>query len=58
MKNDHISEISILMCVYGEDNPQYLDKALESIKIQSGFFYELIIVEDGIFVRFDSGTNH
>ncbi len=48
MQLDYSSEISILMCVYKEDNPQYLDKALESIKVQTGFFYELIIVEDGI----------
>ena len=48
MQLNYLGEISILMCVYRGDNPQYLDKALESVKIQSGFFYELIIVEDGI----------
>ena len=48
MQFNYLGEISILMCVYREDNPQYLDKALESVKIQSGFFYEVIIVEDGI----------
>ena len=48
MKKDNPSEISILMCTYKEDNPKYLAKALESLKEQSDFFYELIIVEDGI----------
>ncbi len=48
MKNDYISEISILMCIYKEDNPKYLIKALESLRVQSTFFYELIIVQDGI----------
>ena len=48
MQLDYLSEISILMCVYKEDNPKYLDEALESVRLQSWFFYELIIVEDGI----------
>jgi len=47
MTNDYISEISILMCIYKEDNPKYLIKALESLRVQSTFFYELIIVKDG-----------
>ena len=48
MKINYRSEISILMCVYKEDNPEYLDKALDSLKEQTAFFYELIIVQDGI----------
>lgn len=48
MKRENLIEISILMCIYKEDNPNYLVKALESLKKQSTFFYELIIVEDGI----------
>ena len=47
MKNDYISEISILMCIYKEDNPKYLINALDSLRVQSSFFYELIIVQDG-----------
>ena len=47
MKLDSISEISILMCIYKEDNPNYLGKALESLIKQSKYFYELIIVRDG-----------
>ena len=47
MKLDYPSEISVLMCVYRKDNPKYLDKALGSLKVQSEFFYNLIIVEDG-----------
>ena len=43
MKLDYQSEISVLMCVYRKDNPKYLDKALGSLKVQSEFFYNLII---------------
>ena len=47
MKDDYISEISILMCIYKEDNPKFLVNALDSLRVQSTFFYELIIVQDG-----------
>ena len=47
MKKNSLSEISILMCIYKNDNPKYLVKALESLKKQSIFFNELIIVQDG-----------
>ena len=48
MKIDSLSEISILMCLYKKDNPKYLIQALESLREQSLFFDELIIVQDGI----------
>ena len=40
-------EISILMCVYKNDNENYLINALESIRKQTDFFYKLVIVKDG-----------
>ena len=35
------------MSVYEKDNPKYLIEALESLKNQSDFFYELVLVKDG-----------
>ena len=47
-------EISILMCIYKQDDPYYFSAALESIECQSKFFEELILVTPGIRLPEDS----
>lgn len=42
-----MNKISILMSVYKKDNPEYLTEAFESLKNQTEFFYELVLVKDG-----------
>ena len=39
--------ISILICVYKKDNPKHLISAFNSLKVQSKFIYEIILVKDG-----------
>ena len=42
-----MKKVSILMPVYKKDNAKYLTEAFESLKKQSNFFYELLLVRDG-----------
>ena len=42
-----MNKISILMSVYKKDNPEYLTEAFESLKNQTEFFYELVLIKDG-----------
>ena len=42
-----MNKISILMSVYKKDNPEYLTEAFESLKNQTEFFYELVLIQDG-----------
>lgn len=46
-KMQNYEAFSVAMCVYGKDNPQYFDQALESILNQTCLPAELILVVDG-----------